>query len=161
MTKLKADVVLRCFRIVAAVTLLACGRCAPSIHDTHVPRRTTPLSRDNARLSFEVARPPFLIFYFGFEEIAEKFRQGVTGVDGPRGVAPHWTTRPDSRAVNLRYVQSERQSDRASSRRHAIGRIVMVINLVSHKFCGSSFAIGKAEVLCSPLLWARAGSRGT
>ena len=77
MTKLKADVVLRCFRIVAAVTLLACGRCAPSIHDTHVPRRTTPLSRDNARLSFEVARPPFLIFYFGFEEIAEKFRRGV------------------------------------------------------------------------------------
>jgi hypothetical protein len=76
-TKLKADVVLRCFRIVAAVTLLACGRCAPSIHDTHVPRRTTPLSRDNARLSFEVARPPFLIFYFGFEEIAEKFRRGV------------------------------------------------------------------------------------
>jgi hypothetical protein len=76
-TKLKADVVLRCFRIVAAVTLLACGRCAPSIHDTHVPRRTTPLSRDNARVSFEVARPPFLIFYFGFEEIAEKFRRGV------------------------------------------------------------------------------------
>ena len=78
MTKLKADVVLRCFRIVAAVTLLACGRCAPSIHDTHVPRRTTPLSRDNARLSFEVARPPFLIFYFGFEEIAENFRRGVS-----------------------------------------------------------------------------------
>ncbi len=64
------------------------------------------------------------------------------GVEGPRGVAPHWT-RPDSRAVNLRYVQSERQSDRASSRRHAFGRIVMFINLVSHKFCGSSFAIGK------------------
>jgi hypothetical protein len=53
------------------------GVIRPSIHDTHVPRRTTPLSRDNARLSFEVARPPFLIFYFGFEEIAEKFRRGV------------------------------------------------------------------------------------
>ena len=74
---MKAGFVLRCFRIVAAVSLLACGRCAPSIHDTHVPRRTTPLSRDNARLSFEVARPPFLIFYFGFEETAEKFRRGV------------------------------------------------------------------------------------
>ena len=77
MTNLKAGFVLRCFRIVAAVSLLACGRCAPSIHDTHVPRRTTPLSRDYARLSFQVARPPFLIFYFGFEETAEKFRRGL------------------------------------------------------------------------------------
>ena len=72
---------------------------------------------------------------------------GWGGVEGPRGVAPHWT-RPVSRAVNLRYLQSERQSDRASSRRHARGRIVMVINLVA-QVCGSSFAIGKRVGLVS------------
>ena len=97
---MKADVVLRCFRIVAAVTLLACGRCAPSIHDTHVPRRTTPLSRDNARLSFEVARPPFLIFYFGFEEIAEKFRRGVDR-EGSKHSTAATLERVDSEAAVL------------------------------------------------------------
>jgi hypothetical protein len=76
-------------------------------------------------------------------QIIRAARRAVGEASRGRGVAPHWTTRPDSRAVNLRYVQSERQSDRASSRRHAFGRIVMFINLVSHKFCGSSFAIGK------------------
>ena len=41
----------------------------------------------------------------------------------------------------------------------SFGRIVIVINI--HKFCLSSFAIGNAVFLCSPLLCARAGSRGT
>jgi len=43
---------------------VACTRCIleSCCADLRLPRNSTP----NARLSFEVARPPFLIFYFGF-----------------------------------------------------------------------------------------------
>ena len=81
------------------------------------------------------------------------WRRRVEGTRGRGRVAPHWTTRPVDRAGHPMYSQRGNQAEG----RHANDRIVIVISASLR----TSFRNRKRGSSCSPLLLARAGSRGT